>query len=335
MTEFFKPYEGKKPYLFVSYSHRNSAEVIDVIRILHERRYRLWYDEGIPAGSDWPRNIAVHMRDCRTVLFFLSRTALASPNCLSEITTAKKQGKTILLMKLEDVDIQKADEKWRACLRDAVEISAEGGAAERAERILVCPQVTEEFLGTEEDFREDGNGRGSGSAAIKAAIILASVVLLLAIGNAVKGGETEFEIAASGQHDIGGPLWHPEGKKLYFHVTNAGQRVGSMCLPGTEIMVEESASADVGWLNAGGIITVRGDAGDTAGHCSSGGKIYIGGRAGTRSGSLMKHDPLYEEPELWVLKNVGSFSFEFMGGGRAVVFPTATVGVSFNLGEIF
>ena len=33
----------------------------------------------------------------------------------------------------------------------------------------------------------------------------------------------------------------------------------------------------------------------------------------------MKHDPLYEEPELWVLKNVGSFSFEFMGGGRGVV----------------
>ena len=143
--------------------------------------------------------------------------------------------------------------------------------------------------------------------------------LLLAIGQAVAQGETEFEIHASGQHDIGGPLWHPEGKKLFFHVTNAGQRVGCMCLDNTEIVVDESSSADVGWLNAGGKITVRGDAGDTAGHCSAGGKIYIGGRAGTRSGSLMKHDPLYEEPQLWVLKNVGSFSFEFMGGGKAVV----------------
>lgn len=143
--------------------------------------------------------------------------------------------------------------------------------------------------------------------------------LLLEIEAAVQSGETDFDIAASGQHDIGGPLWHPEGRTLKFHVTNAGQRVGSMCLPNTEIIVEGSTSADVGWLNAGGIITVKGDAGDTAGHCSSGGKIYIGGRAGTRTGSLMKHDPLYEEPELWVLKNVGSFSFEFMGGGRAVI----------------
>lgn len=143
--------------------------------------------------------------------------------------------------------------------------------------------------------------------------------LLLAIGEALANGETDFQIAASGQHDIGGPLWHPEGKKLTFHVTNAGQRVGSMCLHNTEIVVDGAASADVGWLNAGGRIIVKGDAGDTAGHCAAGGSIYIGGRAGTRSGSLMKHDPLYDPPELWVLKNVGSFSFEFMGGGIAVV----------------
>ncbi|MEG6503488.1 MULTISPECIES: 4Fe-4S dicluster domain-containing protein [unclassified Desulfovibrio] len=143
--------------------------------------------------------------------------------------------------------------------------------------------------------------------------------LLLAIEDAVDRGETVFHIEASGQHDIGGPLWNRDGKKLMFTVSNPGQRVGSMCLPDTEVLVEGSAAADVGWLNAGGRITVRGDAGDTAGHCAAAGVIYIGGRAGTRSGSLMKHDPMYEPPELWVLKSVGSFSFEFMGGGRAVV----------------
>lgn len=143
--------------------------------------------------------------------------------------------------------------------------------------------------------------------------------LLMAINEALANGETEFYIEASGQHDIGGPLWHPEGKPLKFRVTNAGQRVGSMCLDNTEVIVEGSASADVGWLNAGGRIIVTGDAGDTAGHCAAAGTIYIGGRAGTRSGSLMKHDPLYPAPEMWVLKNVGSFSFEFMGGGIGVV----------------
>lgn len=143
--------------------------------------------------------------------------------------------------------------------------------------------------------------------------------LLEAINIAIEAGETDFQIDASGQHDIGGPLWHPEGKNLNFFVTNPGQRVGSMCLEGTEIIVEGPASADVGWLNAGGKIVVRGDAGDTAAHCAAAGTIYIGGRAGTRSGSMMKHDPLYAPPEFWVLKNAGSFSFEFMSGGIAVV----------------
>ena len=143
--------------------------------------------------------------------------------------------------------------------------------------------------------------------------------LLEAINTAIAAGETDFHIEASGQHDIGGPLWHPEGKDLKFSVVNPGQRVGSMCLEGTEIIVEGSASADVGWLNAGGKIVVKGDAGDTAAHCAAAGTIYIGGRAGTRSGSMMKHDPLYAPPEFWVLKNSGSFSFEFMSGGIAVV----------------
>lgn len=143
--------------------------------------------------------------------------------------------------------------------------------------------------------------------------------LLQTINSALAEGEQEFYIEASGQHDIGGPLWHPQGKPLKFVVKNPGQRLGSMCLDNTEIVVEGTASADVGWLNAGGRIVVKGDAGDTAAHCAAGGSIYIGGRAGTRSGSLMKHDPLYAPPEFWVLKNSGSFSFEFMSGGIAVV----------------
>src|SRR5512135_1846327 len=142
--------------------------------------------------------------------------------------------------------------------------------------------------------------------------------LLQQIYAAIEQGETEFLIDASGQHDIGGPLW-TEGKPLKFVVRNPGQRVGSMGMPGTEIVVEGPAPADVGWLNAGATIVVKGDAGDTAGHCAADGVIYIGGRGGTRTGSLMKHDPAYTAPELWILKSVGSFPFEFMGGGIAVV----------------
>ncbi len=136
---------------------------------------------------------------------------------------------------------------------------------------------------------------------------------------AMAEGETDFVIDAAGQHDIGGPLWDKLGRELHFTVTNPGQRAGSMGMPGTEIIVEGPAPADVGWLNAGARIVVRGDGGDTTGHCAADGVIYIGGRAGTRTGSLMKHDPAFAAPQLWILKNTGSFPFEFMGGGIAVV----------------
>ncbi|MBQ7617926.1 MAG: FAD-dependent oxidoreductase [Desulfovibrio sp.] len=162
---------------------------------------------------------------------------------------------------------------------------------------------------------------------------LSTQELLTKISKAVAEGETDFFIKAQGQHDLGGPLWNREGLTLNFTLTNPGQRVGSMALPNTAIKVLGSAPADVGWLNSGGKITVTGDAGDTAGHCAASGVIYIGGRSGTRTGSLMKKDPLYPAPELWIYKNCGSFSFEFMGGGTAVVCGMDCRGLSSILGE--
>lgn len=132
-------------------------------------------------------------------------------------------------------------------------------------------------------------------------------------------GYTEFNVLASGQHDIGGPLWSDKNSTLKFNVKNPGQRVGCMGMQGTQITVEGPVPADVGWLNAGAEIIVKGDGGDTTAHCAASGKIYVGGRVGTRSGALMKHDPKFPAPEFWTLKNTGSFSFEFMGGGVAVV----------------
>lgn len=143
--------------------------------------------------------------------------------------------------------------------------------------------------------------------------------LLQEVYKKLNEGCTEFDILASGQHDIGGPLWSEKGAVLKFNIKNPGQRVGCMGMYGTQITVDGPAPADVGWLNAGAEIIVKGDSGDTTAHCAASGKIYIGGRVGTRSGALMKHDPKFPAPEFWTLKNTGSFSFEFMGGGTAVV----------------
>ncbi len=156
--------------------------------------------------------------------------------------------------------------------------------------------------------------------------------LLKQLYEKLERGCCNFEVNALGQHNIGGPLWSRDGKKLTFYVKNPGQRVGSMGMQNTTIVVEGSAPADVGWLNAGAEIIVKGDGGDTTAHCAATGNIYVGGRTGTRSGALMKYDPKFPAPQFWVLKNTGSFSFEFMSGGIAVVCGSGCESVESVLG---
>lgn len=142
MSGFFKPYEGKKPFLFVSYSHRQSERVVSTIRVLHEKGWRLWYDEGIPAGSDWPANIARHMEDCEAVLFFLSETALLSPNCLSEIRTATRLQKPILVLRLEDVE---GGADWEMLPDRKKHLEALATPEEDAEQLLASGFLTRRF----------------------------------------------------------------------------------------------------------------------------------------------------------------------------------------------
>ncbi|OQY20435.1 MAG: 4Fe-4S ferredoxin [Desulfobacteraceae bacterium 4572_35.1] len=162
---------------------------------------------------------------------------------------------------------------------------------------------------------------------------ISTQTLLQELYTALENGETEFEVVSSGHHNIGGPLWTADGSPLKFTVKNPGQRVGSFGMEGTEIVVQGSAPADAGWLNAGATLTILGDSGDTTAHCAASGKIYVAGQVGTRSGSLMKHDPAFDAPELWVLKKTGSFSFEFTSGGIAVICGIGCDNVDSILGD--
>ena len=145
MSKLFKPYEGKRPYLFISYPHKQSDQVIDTIRILHDQGYRLWYDEGIPAGSDWPANIAQHMRDCEAVICFISDHFLKSQNCFSEVRAAVHLKKPILILYLEDIE---PDERWKPLLQNRPVIPVLDSAQDRAKAILAASFVRRRFRHT-------------------------------------------------------------------------------------------------------------------------------------------------------------------------------------------
>ena len=96
-------YEGSKPYIFVSYSHRDAAFVHRVITHLEGAGYRVWYDGGIEAGSEWPEYIASHLMDCTCVLAFISGTFVESQNCKRELNFAQELQKPVLSVHIEDV----------------------------------------------------------------------------------------------------------------------------------------------------------------------------------------------------------------------------------------
>ena len=153
MSTYFKPYEGKRPYLFISYSHRDSKTVLDTISILHARKLRLWYDEGIPAGSDWPKNIEMHMQSCSAVLFFLSETSLLSDNCRSEIVTARALNKPVLVIPLSDAT---PDAAWNKLLSGCTQLPCSSDPTERAEAVIGCKDIGRAFYRKwNENFRFD------------------------------------------------------------------------------------------------------------------------------------------------------------------------------------
>jgi NADPH-dependent glutamate synthase beta subunit-like oxidoreductase/glutamate synthase domain-containing protein 3/NAD-dependent dihydropyrimidine dehydrogenase PreA subunit len=136
---------------------------------------------------------------------------------------------------------------------------------------------------------------------------------------AVKNGERELKIIADGQHGIGGRLWPtPEGKKIIVEGTS-GQRLGSMGMMGTEIVVKGSCSDDVGWLNCGARITVLGDVANGAHNAGAQGVLYVQGSGGARCDTMTKFNPRFAPLQSWYFRDVGDSFAEFKAGGIAVV----------------
>lgn len=90
------PYEGTEPYVFISYAHKDAHLVYPILEELDRRGYRVWYDDGIAPGSEWPENIAQHLNGCHLTMAFLSPNSIASDNCRREVNFALSKQKAFL-----------------------------------------------------------------------------------------------------------------------------------------------------------------------------------------------------------------------------------------------
>lgn len=99
------PYEGAEEYIFISYCHKDKAIVFPVAERLARDGYRVWYDEGIDPGEEWPEIIAEHLNRCTVCVAFVSENSLNSHNCRREINFALLKKKPFISVITEKVEL--------------------------------------------------------------------------------------------------------------------------------------------------------------------------------------------------------------------------------------
>lgn len=84
-----RAYLGNKPYIFVSYAHKDFDIVSKFIELLQEK-YNVWFDEGIKYGNEWENEIINKLEKCSLFLFLITNNSLESINCRDEIFYARE-----------------------------------------------------------------------------------------------------------------------------------------------------------------------------------------------------------------------------------------------------
>ena len=100
-------FDERKPYIFISYAHVDSERVYPIISKLQQDGFRVWYDDGIGPGSEWPNTIAAYLKKSTFFLAFLSKAYFKSGNCLDELNQARdlKDTSKCLLIYIEPAEM--------------------------------------------------------------------------------------------------------------------------------------------------------------------------------------------------------------------------------------
>lgn len=98
----FEAYTGDEPYLFVSYSHRDSEKVYEILDALHDKKFRIWYDDSCENGNDFRDELRQRIKECSAILLFVSKSSMNSPYCGMEIIVAREYGKRLYPIYLDD-----------------------------------------------------------------------------------------------------------------------------------------------------------------------------------------------------------------------------------------
>ena len=98
-------YRGTEPYVHVCYAHDDSATVLRDIAWLTRQGINVWYDEGIPVGSQWSEELAARIRRSAVFLYFVSANSVSSNHCVNEVNFVSDLDKPFVAVEIHETQL--------------------------------------------------------------------------------------------------------------------------------------------------------------------------------------------------------------------------------------
>lgn len=102
------PFDSCDPsgtFVFVSYAHADKALAYPELRRICSFGIRVWYDEGIEPGSEWPEVIASALKKATAFVVIITPRAVVSRNVKNEISAALNWGKPFIAIHLAQTQL--------------------------------------------------------------------------------------------------------------------------------------------------------------------------------------------------------------------------------------
>ena len=96
-----KSYKGSGKYIFISYSHKDNEIVFPIIEEL-QKKYNVWFDEGIYLGDNYKKTIIEKINNCSLFIYMVSKESLISSFCKKEIKQAERKERPFFNVIIEE-----------------------------------------------------------------------------------------------------------------------------------------------------------------------------------------------------------------------------------------
>jgi cellulose biosynthesis protein BcsQ len=99
-----QPSNAQSGYFFVSYARKDFDRIALTLDQIQQMGHDLWWDIDIEPGASWKDVLSIRIEQSRGVILFATKKAAASEFVTWELSAARKAGKSLFAVKLDDVE---------------------------------------------------------------------------------------------------------------------------------------------------------------------------------------------------------------------------------------